>query len=184
MRALLMGFMGAGKSTLGERVAREMGYPFIDADTSIEKKWGMSVNELFSRRGESFFRSCEYQWLIELEKVERGVVALGGGTPCTPTNMALIRRMGVTVYLSVDLHHLKDRLMRSTTVRPLIEGVKRDAQAFDRFVREKLREREPFYKQADIEYDATTITESTPRELARLIQLHCTKRAASDRSFE
>jgi shikimate kinase len=144
----LIGFMGAGKSRLGKRLAKRMNYSFLDADHDIEKANKKTIEQLFSELGEDGFRILETNWLANLN-VENTIVALGGGTPCFNNNMELILEKGKSIYLELSPKMLVDRLQNAKGIRPLIEPIKDDEVALHQFVRQKLKEREVFYKQAN-----------------------------------
>ena len=153
----LVGFMGAGKSRLGKRLAKRMDFSFLDADQEIEKENNSTINELFVEFGEKGFRTLETNWLKELN-VENTVVALGGGTPCFNDNMRIIQTKGKTIYLELTPKMLVDRLQNAKAIRPLIEPIKNDKAALLAFIEEKLKEREVFYKQADYTTKAMSLS--------------------------
>jgi thiamine-phosphate pyrophosphorylase len=125
----LIGFMGAGKSTLGPLVARALGRPFVDLDREIERRAGAVVADLFAARGEPHFRRLERRALREVSRGRDAVVALGGGALGSPANAARIRRTGVRVWLDAPVAVLRRRcLAPGAPERPLL----RDAGAFAR----------------------------------------------------
>jgi shikimate kinase len=146
MIVFLVGFMGSGKSTVGRRLARRLGYSFIDMDTRIEGEYGMSINEIFEKLGEKAFRKMESKLLKELVTLQDVVISTGGGLPCTGDNMGLINQHGVSIYLQMEPAVLLNRLSRGKSRRPLIRHLSR--QELERFIHEKLREREPVYRMA------------------------------------
>ena len=120
---ILIGFMGAGKSTMGKLVANKLGCSFIDTDAYIEKKEGRSISDIFTDDGEAYFRSAETDALRELLKSdERYVLALGGGTPLLEENRALLKEKGAyVIFLKVSAMDAFERLKDAVT-RPLIQG--------------------------------------------------------------
>jgi shikimate kinase len=146
MLIFLVGFMGSGKSTLGQRLARRLGYSFIDMDTRIEGEYGMTINEIFETLGEKAFRDMENQLLEEMFMQENAVISTGGGLPCTGNNMDLINRHGVSIYLRLEPSALINRLSRGKSRRPLIRHLSRPE--LEAFIEAKLREREPVYLKA------------------------------------
>lgn len=129
-RIYLLGFMGCGKSTVGELLAREAGWPFIDLDATIEAGQGVSIREMFEREGEPFFRRIEHASLSEASKTEPAVIALGGGTWVQPANMQLIRETGgATVWLDCNLDELRRRCERIDN-RPLFRSPEGFAHLF------------------------------------------------------
>ncbi|PYV28966.1 MAG: shikimate kinase [Acidobacteria bacterium] len=137
----LLGFMGSGKSTVGALLARELGWPFIDLDTTIEAAQGKTIREIFERDGEAPFRAIERVVLTETSKTEPAVIALGGGTFVQPPNLDFIRSTGgVTIWLDCPLNELLRRC-QSINNRPLF----RDAASFARLLEQRL----PFYQLAE-----------------------------------
>lgn len=145
-RIFLIGFMGSGKSTLGTRLAKSIGYQHVDMDHLIEETAGMTIPGIFSEFGEEVFRKWEHDILLELCRRDRVVISTGGGVPCHHDLMEMMNRNGTTIYLELPPRALKERLMRSKTERPLIKG-KSDTELLD-FITGKLAERVPFYKLA------------------------------------
>jgi len=137
----LLGFMGSGKSTVGAVLAKQMGWPFIDLDTTIEAGQGQTIREIFAQAGEAFFRGIEYAALTEASKTEPAVIALGGGTFVQESNMQFIRdRGGATIWLDCPYEELVRRC-EGMTNRPLF----RDLDSF----RQLLQRRVPYYQLAE-----------------------------------
>lgn len=154
-RVFLTGFMGSGKTTVGQMLARALQWQFIDLDQHIEKKQGQSISDIFSTRGEAAFRQMEHEAVLEMTRLSRVIVSTGGGTPCFHNNMELMNQSGLTIYLKLDATILKDRLMPARKSRPLIAD-KSDSELL-LFIQEKLAEREPFYNLSAVKADATTV---------------------------
>ncbi len=146
MIIFLVGFMGSGKSTVGQSLAGRLGYSFIDMDARLEGEQGMTINEIFEKLGEKAFRDMENNLLKEMVSLQDTVISTGGGLPCTGNNMDLINRKGVSIYLRMDPAALLNRLSRGKSRRPLIRHLSR--QELETFICEKLREREPVYLRA------------------------------------
>jgi len=103
----LIGYMGCGKTTLGEPLARHMGLQFVDLDDYIERKYSMSAKEIFNTLGEPAFRRIESEALAKVATDARNVVvACGGGTPLVPANMELMNRLGITVWLQASVERI------------------------------------------------------------------------------
>jgi len=133
--------MGSGKTTVGELLARDLGWPFIDLDAVIEANRAATVREIFETFGEAFFRGLEHAALTEAVKAEPAVVALGGGTFAQPANLDFIRqRGGATVWLDCPLDVLRDRCAHMDN-RPLF----RDPFSFAQLLEQRL----PYYRQAE-----------------------------------
>lgn len=117
----LVGFMGAGKSTVGARLAVELERPFIDLDEAIVRHVGLSVTELFERFGEDRFREIETETLSALAALPPAVVACGGGIVTRPENRGLLKELGFVVYLQVSAGEAVARIGDAST-RPLLSG--------------------------------------------------------------
>ena len=135
---VLVGMMGAGKSSIGRRLAARLGIPFVDADTEIESAAGMSIPEIFEKHGEPYFRAGEARVIARLLDSEPSVLATGGGAVMDPRTRELIGEKGISVWLSADVDVLVKRTKRRTD-RPLVEKIK-----------ELMPLREPFYAQSTI----------------------------------
>ena len=146
MIIFLVGFMGSGKSTVGQRLSGRLGYSFIDMDQRLEAEHGMTINEIFEKLGEKAFREMENHLLEEMFSLQDTVISTGGGLPCTGNNMDLINEKGVSIYLRMEPEALLHRLSRGKRRRPLIRDLSREE--LETFIREKLREREPVYLKA------------------------------------
>lgn len=143
---VLVGMMGAGKSTVGRRLALRLNLPFVDADTEIETAAGMSISEMFELHGEAHFRDGERRVIARLMECDGGrkVIATGGGAFCDPGTRALILERGIAIWLDSDIDTLLERTSRKDN-RPLLR------QGNPRETLERLREeRRPAYAQAPI----------------------------------
>ena len=141
---VLVGLMGAGKSTAGRRLAQRLGLEFVDADEAIEEAAGLSVSEIFARFGEPYFRDGERRVIQRLVAGPRRVIATGGGAFVDPDTRAAILRDAIAVWLDADIETLVARVARRSH-RPLLEG--KDAAAV---LRELAERRNPFYAEAPI----------------------------------
>ncbi|WP_070138222.1 shikimate kinase [Crocinitomix algicola] len=160
----LYGFMGAGKSTFGKKLARKLGWIFIDSDKEIEKQTQKTIAEIFEENGENYFRQLETEWLNNFSG-KSTVVALGGGTPCFNNNQLIIKEMGVSIYLEMSSKILTNRLMNAKNTRPLISAFKANERELNSFIQEKLEERKPCYSNADITFSAASINAERMEEL-------------------
>ena len=145
-RIFLIGYMGAGKTTLGKAFARAMGLTFIDLDWYIEERFHKTIRELFTERGEDAFRDLERRMLHEAGEFEDVVISVGGGTPCFFDNVDYMNSVGETVFLDVDIRVLFRRLKAAKQQRPLLDG-KNDEELMQ-FIQEALQKRSPFYTRA------------------------------------
>lgn len=120
-RLYLIGFMGAGKSTVGNEIAGRLGVPFIDLDDEIESRASQAVKEIFSTRGEEHFRALEREALLAVTAIERAVVACGGGVVLRDDNRVTLKSTGTVVYLKVSAGEAIARIGDADT-RPLLSG--------------------------------------------------------------
>ncbi len=146
MRIFLIGFMGSGKTSIGEKIAKKLNLQFIDIDDVIEKEQGLQISDIFAKKGEDYFRSLEKNALNRIIEKENVVIATGGGTPCFFDNMELMNKNGITVYLKLPAVDLFNRLENSQTDRPLLKGLNKE-KLLAKIV-ELLNKREKFYMQA------------------------------------
>ena len=116
-----IGMMGAGKSAVGKVVATKLNVPFLDADTEIEKAANMSIQEIFSRDGEDFFRQREAQVIFRLMKGSPSILSTGGGAFIQEANRHAIRLLGVSLWLDVEVDLLWSRVKNKDT-RPLLKS--------------------------------------------------------------
>ena len=145
-KLFLTGYMGSGKSTLGEKLASKLNYGFIDLDKFIESEYHQTIPEIFASKGEGEFRAMENNSLKKLIEKDNVVIACGGGTPCYFNNMELMKNNGITVYIKLSVDALIKRLLVAKEKRPLIEN-KTEAD-LKTFITRQLEKREDFYHQA------------------------------------
>lgn len=146
--------MGAGKTTIGKRLARMLDVQFIDLDIFIESRHRKKVSEIFAEKGESGFREIERDALREVRQFDNVVISTGGGTPCFFDNMQVMNEAGQTIYLKLTPNELATRLIKSNKkgTRPLLSG-KSDNEILQ-FVIDSLAVREPFYSQSTCIFEA------------------------------
>ncbi|HEV8441390.1 MAG TPA: shikimate kinase [Methylomirabilota bacterium] len=147
---ILVGFMGAGKSSVGRILARRLGRCLVETDDMITAKEGTSIPEIFATRGEAYFRAAEEEALGLLSLKRGEVIATGGGLPCREGRLAALRALGTVVWLSGDFDALYDRALAGGD-RPMLAGRSREQ------AEQLYRERQAFYRQADVTVDTTTI---------------------------
>ena len=145
----LLGYMGVGKTTIGEQLAIVLKYQFIDLDAYIEMKELQSVSEVFKTKGEIYFRKQEHFYLQEiLSSNKKIVLALGGGTPCYANNMKLISGLGsISFYLQLSPNLLANRLFLEKEKRPLIKNIQ-SIEKLTEFIGIHLFERQVYYTSA------------------------------------
>lgn len=142
---VLVGLMGAGKSTVGRRLAKRLGLPFVDSDAAIEDASGYSPAEVFERFGESNFRDAERRLVARLVDGEVRVIATGGGAYVEPETRELLNERAITVWLNAPVEVLANRTGRQTNTRPLLRNGNRK-ETLERL----MAEREALYAQAHI----------------------------------
>ena len=147
IRIILIGYMGAGKTTIGKTLAKRLNIPFYDLDWYIETRMRKRVKQIFDERGEEGFRIIEKNMLHEAAEFENVVLACGGGTPCFFDNMEYMVGQGDVVYLRGTPEVLFRHLKMGKGVRPLLLG-KNDEELLE-YIRENVRKREEFYTKAN-----------------------------------
>ncbi|MBP3517456.1 MAG: shikimate kinase [Parabacteroides sp.] len=165
-RIFLIGYMGAGKTTLGKVLSRQLGLSFIDLDHYIEGRYRKTVSQLFVERGEEGFRDIERRMLHEVATFEDVLVSTGGGSPCFFDNMEFMNGAGQTVYLKVSVGELAKRLELCKSTRPVLKG--RSGDELKSFIAENLEKREPFYSKAAIVFDAEEMM--TDQDVCKIAQ--------------
>ena len=148
---VLVGMMGAGKSSIGRRLAGRLGIPFVDADVEIEKAADMSISEIFAAHGEAYFRAGESRVILRLLEAGPQVLATGGGAFMNPETRAAIRAKGISVWLRATLEVLSRRIKRRGD-RPLLK----DADPIET-LRRLIDERYPTYAEADITVESRDV---------------------------
>ena|ERR1041385_9253537 len=140
----LIGFMGAGKSSVGQIIAAQLHFTFLDTDHVIESRTGKTINEIFAQQGEPAFRELEKKIVDELASRKKTIISTGGGLPASAANMASLKTHSLTVCLWASPEKIWERV-RTQTHRPLLNEADPLAK-----IRSLLAEREPFYRQADV----------------------------------
>ena len=140
----LIGFMGTGKSSVGQLVAAHLHFTFLDTDHVIEARAGKSISEIFAQQGEQIFRELERKIVGELVTRKRTVISTGGGLPANPDNLASLKTHSLVVCLWASPEKIWERV-RTQTHRPLLNEPDPLAK-----IRSLLEEREPYYRQADV----------------------------------
>jgi len=170
-RIAIIGYMGAGKTTLGHALSVDTGMPFYDLDWYIESRMHKTVKQLFDTQGEQGFRIIERNMLHEVAEFENVIISCGGGTPCFFDNMDYLNQRAETVYLKATPEILCAHLAMGRTVRPLLAGKSADEARC--FVGQQLEQREPFYRKARHTFDVTLMDNRNKiaRSVAELRQL-------------
>lgn len=148
---VLVGMMGAGKSSVGRKLGGRLGLPFIDADTKIEEAAGMSIPDIFETRGEAEFRAGEARVIARLLDGGPQVLATGGGAYMNPETRALIRDKGVSVWLKADFDVLMKRIKRRTD-RPMLKTADPAAT-----LKHLMEVRYPIYAEANVTVESREV---------------------------
>lgn len=165
MKIYLIGFMGAGKTTVGRELSARVDAPFFDLDELIEASEKMSVKDIFSQRGEPYFRKREREILRSTRYLERAVIATGGGTFTFDENIQFIQSEGLSVYLSAPYSLLRARIGDKIAERPLF----RDDVAAHELYASRIR----YYRMSDVTVDVRE--EETPAEIVERVLLELPK---------
>ena len=136
---VLIGFMGSGKTTYGKKVAKILGYEFIDTDDYIERMEGMKISQIFEQKGETYFRNLEKELCLKLSKEDGKVIATGGGIVKNDENMENLKKNGVIIHLNAKPETIYARLKNDNT-RPLLMGDNKEEK-----IRNILEERKELY---------------------------------------
>lgn len=166
IRIILIGYMGAGKTTLGKVLAQELQIQFYDLDWYIEERYHKTIAQIFAERGEEGFREIERNMLHEAAEFENVVLACGGGTPCFFDNMAYMNQQAQTVYLKATPEVLVQHLRMGKTERPLLKG--KNEEELMLFIRESLEKRTPYYHQAQYTFDVNLL--NNPENIKDAVQ--------------
>ena len=163
---VLVGLMGAGKTTVGRRLAEKLGLAFVDADHEIELAAGQTIPEIFAEHGEAYFRDGERKVIARLLENGAQVLATGGGAFMNAETRATVKRNAISIWLRADFDLLMRRVRRRSN-RPLLQNDDPEA-----VMRKLIAERYPIYAEADITVDSrdvahTSIVNSIIRSLAR-----------------
>jgi len=170
-RIIIIGYMGAGKTTVGKVLSRELGLQFYDLDWYVEGRMRKTVPQLFAERGEEGFRQIEHNLLHEVAEFEDVVISCGGGTPCFFDNMDYMNSQGETVYLQAKPEVLYAHLKMGKVERPLLKD--KTPEQMYAYIREQLSQREKYYLKAkhvlDVnlldDYDKIKISVARLREM-------------------
>lgn len=159
--------MGAGKSTIGKRLARMLELPFADVDQAIETQAGISIPDIFMIKGEAAFREMEYTVIEDFLTHTLGVLATGGGAFCQAKTRELIKKSAISVWLKADLDILLERVKR-TGHRPLLQHGDKRA-----IMQKLMEERYPIYAEANLTIDSNASNhDSVVKNIVKTIQQH------------
>jgi shikimate kinase len=157
-RIFLVGFMGAGKTTVGKELAKKLKYKFVDLDEQIKSSKKKSISTIFETEGESAFRVYEQNALFQHSNSDKIVIAVGGGCATYENNMSWMNEHGTTIYLFAHPGIIFHRLAQNKTGRPLIEN-KSDIELMQ-YINDLMEIRHTFYNQAQHKENAAqTVSE-------------------------
>lgn len=151
----LIGFMGAGKSTIARTLQRKLGFPLVEMDERIVQEQGMSINDIFAQYGEAHFREIESQLVVDLGKQEPSIVSCGGGVVVRPENTQNMKKSGRIVLLKASPETIFERV-RNSTDRPILNG-----HMNVEYIAELMEKRRALYEEAA---DITIQTDGKTRE--------------------
>ena len=158
----LIGYMGSGKTTLGNKLSKLLQLPFLDTDFEIEKKEKKSISNIFKDNGEAYFRMLETEFLTEIK--HDAIVACGGGIPMHNNNMSIINTKGISLYLKASADYLANRLKNKKKHRPLIYNIANNE--LEDYIYKELQKRDPFYT---LSHHTININNKTENNLLREI---------------
>ena len=165
-RIIIIGYMGAGKTTVGKALANALGMEFYDLDWYIEARMHKTVPQLFAERGEEGFRLVERAMLHEAAEFEGVVLSCGGGTPCFFDNIDYMNAHGTCIYLKATTDELCHRLANGRDTRPLLQG--KNDEELRQYIEHTLSQRAPFYSRAALHFDTGTL--NTRREIDNTVE--------------
>ncbi len=148
MLIFILGYMGAGKTTLGQQLAQRLNYHFYDLDEMIEISTGYTIGGYFEKFGEGSFRQKEREILLSHLEDKQTVISVGGGTPCFADNMALMNSKGITVYIDTTIETIMNRLAGKIHERPLLKNI--PPGQLLQFINEHLKTRQEYYLQSTV----------------------------------
>lgn len=154
---ILIGFMGAGKTTVGKALAKETGMQFVDTDERIEREQGKKISDIFSEYGEAYFRDLETKLLEDMQTdTTQSIISVGGGMPIRRENQELLRKLGCVCYLCASKETILTRVNNDGS-RPMLNG-----ENLEKKVEALMQSREKIYQQAahlEIPTDAHSVSE-------------------------
>ena len=172
MKLVLIGYMGSGKTSVGKHLASKLNFLFYDLDKEIETRVGQSIAQIFSEKGEIYFRKIESELVRSItHSKEKLILATGGGTPCYGDTMKNLLSCDnvITIYLKTSLQILTDRLYKEKSERPLIAHIT-TRDVLNDFIRKHLFERSHYYYRAliTINVDELSVSEISEAIILKL----------------
>lgn len=175
-RIFLCGFMGAGKSTIGKRLAEKLDVPFWDLDDYIEKEAGKNIPQIFKENGEPEFRNLERQSLLKVIRNYQGIIALGGGSLQNQHMVDHVKLNGLLVFIETPFSIILERITKQNN-RPLLlneQGTLKDKEILEEELKTLYEQRLPYYQQAELTIvnDEKQTTENMVGSLIKKIEYH------------
>ncbi len=161
--------MASGKTTLGQALGKHLNVEFIDLDLYIERRYRVTIKELFDQHGEAGFRKIEQSVLHEIGEFEDVIISCGGGTPCFFDNMDYMNRQGTTVWLNASVQCLTERLLHNRSRRPLLAN--KTPQELEDSIVAGLAARQQYYSQAKYELSSDNLESDT--DISTTINAFC-----------
>lgn len=159
----LCGFMGCGKSTIGQRLSKKMGVAFLDTDKEIVRQTGKEIAEIFAEKTEQGFRQLEHALMQQWSVVQNKIIATGGGTFLNPENVVLAKQNGLIVFLETSFSICYERIYRDQT-RPIVNQSSKEA------LKQLFEQRQPLYQQtANLIINANQSVELCAQEIKTLL---------------
>lgn len=166
--------MGCGKTTLGKKMAKKLQFSFVDIDSLIENKEQRSITQIFKEDGEAYFRNLESQVLKEVtEKEGDFLVSTGGGLACNQDNLDYMKQKGFVVYLHANTGVLFQRIEQSQSTRPMLKD--KTSEELKLWIETLLKQREPFYEQAHLHFEAMSVSAKRLDEFQQAYQGYAEK---------
>jgi shikimate kinase len=161
-RVFLVGFMGSGKTTIGKLLAKKLKIPFFDIDMEIELREGLTIPQIFSLKGESYFRQLEFEILKNIVSQNKEfVIATGGGLGANPEAMNYMKKQGLVVWLDLDFKKFKKRTYKDKN-RPLLKLKEKELFAL-------FQKRKEIYKKAHFRVESQYSPEETVKKILEVL---------------
>ncbi len=164
----VVGYMGAGKSTTGKKIASRLGMEFMDLDEYITLQEGMTPAEIIRKMREGYFREIEYRYLKVTSLYTDTLVSVGGGAPCYKDAMDWMLANGIVIYLEASPELVFSRVSQAKTDRPMLRDLEGDALLAH--IKKQMAERIPYYKKAHLIVDAASVNAEKLDDIAREVR--------------
>ena len=156
----ITGFMSSGKTTVSKLLSNKLNKPLYDTDELIVNKTNLTINDIFLKFGEEYFRECETETLTEISKEEFAVISTGGGIILRDKNRRIMYETGKIIYLNAEFSVIEERLENARKSRPLLREETEK-------IKNRYEKRQPLYKDCDLEIKITK--DMTPEQIAEKI---------------